>query len=148
MCAHYSGVPNIILKHLHVSIKFQSVHSAGHPSPSRPRELEVASFYHLTIYSSKICLKEVGLFCLPCPKFFPDACWLISILQQAASLHKNLPSFSVFPFPAAYCVPLQRYCHTLCQEEERPTAHSLLQSLWVAHIQPVIFPEHFAISLL
>lgn len=148
MCAHYPVVPNVILKHLHVSIKVHSVYSAGHPSPTSPTELEEASFYHLSIYSSKIFLKKANLFCLPCPKFFPDACWPISVLQQAASLHKNLPSFSVFPFPAAYCVSLQRYCHTLCQEQERHTAHSLLQSLWVAYAQLVIFPEYFAIYLL
>lgn len=71
-------------------------------------------------------------FSLPCSKLslFPDAWWLISVLQQAASPHKKL---QYFPFQlTSHAIPW-RYCHTLWREE-RPTAHSLLHSLWCVYI--------------
>lgn len=72
MFAHYPLLPNVILKHLLVSIKVLSMYSAGHPSPCSPTELEEASFYHLSIYSFKICLKEAVLPSLPkiLPRYF------------------------------------------------------------------------------
>lgn len=71
-------------------------------------------------------------FSLPCSKLslLPDAWWLISVLQQAASPHKKL---QYFPFQlTSHAIPW-RYCHTLWREE-RPTAHSLLHSLWCVYI--------------
>lgn len=69
---------------------------------------------------------------------------LVSSKKQL--LHRNLPSLC-FPFQLTFCAIPWRYCHTLCKEE-RPTAHSLLHSLWAVCIHPGILPEYLAIIYL